>query len=481
MNQFPKGFLWGGASAASQYEGAFDLDGKGLSTADVVPRYTSEQRQKYAHPFEVSKTDALRNMNDFTSNYPKRRGSDFYHRYREDIKLMADMGFKAFRFSIAWTRIFPNGDDERPNEAGLQFYDRVIDECLKYNIEPVITLSHYETPLHLALKYNGWSDRRLIAFFTRFAETVITRFKGKVKYWITFNEINGISMTPYTGGGSFIPAGRDALQVGYQAAHHQFLASAHVKELVEEIDPQAKVGCMMAKMVVYPETNDPADILEAQKQNDLNNFFADVQVKGKYPTFMQHYFSAHHVTIKMEPGDKEYLMAHTCDFISISYYMSYTVSATAKADNVGGNLRTAIRNPHLEQSEWGWEIDPQGLIWGLRDLYDRYEKPIFIVENGLGAKDTLTDMHEIHDQYRIDYLRAHIKAMATAIAEGVEVIGYTAWSAVDLVSMSGSDMSKRYGFVYVDVDDFGNGSYNRYPKDSFYWYKKVIASNGEEL
>lgn len=480
MSTFPKNFLWGGASSANQSEGAFELGGKGLSTADVVPRFEPNIRRNYSHPFEVTRADAILNADDTTSNFPKRRGTDFYHHYKEDIKLMAEMGFKAFRFSIAWSRVFPQGDEEHANEKGLQFYEQVIDECLEYGIEPVVTLSHYEMPLNLALKYNGWQDRRLILYFTRYAKTVISRFKGKVKYWLTFNEINGVPMTPYTGGGAFAETA-DILKVGYQAAHHQFLAAAHVKALVQKIDPTAQVGCMIAKMVVYPETNDPADILEAQVQNELNNFFAAVQVRGRYPAYMKHYFQKHQVKILTQPDDAAYLSAHRADFIGISYYMSYTVSASNKAENIGGNLRAAIRNPHLKKSEWGWEIDPQGLLWGLKDLYDQFEVPIFIVENGLGANDVLTPTHEIHDNYRIEYLSAHLKAVAAAIEEGVQVIGYTAWSAIDLVSMSGSDMSKRYGFVYVDADDYGVGTYNRYPKDSFYWYQNVIKSNGANL
>ncbi len=479
---FPRDFLWGGATAANQYEGAFDEDGKGLSTADMVRWLPKEERLKKEYPFEVSRAEIQAILkNNIQGSFPKRRGTDFYHHYKEDIALMAEMGFKAFRLSINWARIYPNGDDQEPNEKGLAFYDQVFDECLKYGIEPVVTLSHYETPLNLTLKYNGWANRKTIDFFLRYVKTVFTRYRDKVNYWLTFNEVNGIVITPYTGGGVLVDSPQNRLKIGYQAAHHQFVASALTKKLALEINPKFNIGCMIARMVVYPETNNPKDILEAQKQNEFNLFFSDVQVRGEYPTYMNRFFAENGIILQMSADDQQILKKYTVDFISISYYMSYTVSAEKNETTVSGNLKGSLRNPYLQTSEWGWEIDPLGLRWGLKDLYQRYNLPIFIVENGLGAFDQLEKDDKIHDPYRVDYLRAHILQMKEAIADGVELMGFTSWGCIDLISMSTSEMSKRYGFVYVDLDDHGQGSLKRYRKDSFYWYKKVIATNGANL
>ncbi|CAI3245069.1 MAG: family 1 glycosylhydrolase [Paraclostridium bifermentans] len=479
---FPKDFFWGGATAASQYEGAYNEGGKGLTTADMVRWLPKTEREKKEHPFEVSKSEIHEILNNqIEGRFPKRDGVDFFHHYKEDISLMAQMGFNAYRMSISWARIFPNGDDDFPNEEGLEFYEKVFDECLKYNIEPIVTLSHYDTPLNLALKYNGWHNRKTIDFFLNYVRVVFKRYKNKVKYWLTFNEINGIVITPYTGGGIFLENPDDLLQIGYQAAHHQFVASALVKKEAKRINPNFKIGCMIARMLVYPETNDPNDILEAQRQNEFNLFFSDVQIRGKYPSYMNRFFKENNILIKKEADDERLLEKYPCDFVSISYYMSYTVSSKEKQTTVNGNLKGSLRNPHLEISEWGWEIDPVGLRIALKDLYQRYNKPIFIVENGLGAKDEVTEEGKIHDQYRIDYLKAHISQMREAVLDGVELIGYTSWGWIDMVSMSTSEMSKRYGFVYVDLDDSGNGSLKRLKKDSFNWYKKVIESNGKNL
>lgn len=478
--EFPKGFLWGGATAANQVEGGWQEAGKGLTTAEVV--------QKAKNPLEISANDVSTAsiktaMADSTDRmYPKRRGIDFYHHYQEDIKLFAEMGFKAFRLSIAWARIFPNGDETEPNEAGLKFYDQVFDECHRYGIEPVVTISHYEMPLNLTLKQNGWASRETIANFTHYTEVLFKRYRGKVKYWLTFNEINAI-----TGGFTATGSIDDELtltqqaQLRYQAVHHQFVASALAVKQCHEIDPNAKIGCMLARMQTYPKTPNPKDVRANQLQDQLNLFFTDVQVRGEYPEFMNRYFRENDIEIQMEPDDEAIIKQGAVDYLSFSYYMTSVVDASQKPDQFNGQLIGGGKNPYLETSDWGWQIDPIGLRITLNELWDRYRVPLFVVENGLGAKDELTTDHQVHDQYRIDYLRKHIAQMKEAIKDGVNLMGYTTWGPIDLISAGTSEMSKRYGFIYVDQDDEGKGTLKRYRKDSFYWYQKVIASNGADL
>jgi 6-phospho-beta-glucosidase len=414
-------------------------------------------------------------------NFPKRRGIDFYHRYKEDIALFAEMGFKTFRMSISWPRIFPNGDDREPNEEGLAFYDKVFDELLKYGIEPLVTLSHYEIPLALVQKYNGWADRRVVDFFVHYAETVFNRYKGKVKYWLTFNEINISTLSPYIGSGVLIDEVEHKEQTVYQALHHQFVASARAVKACHEMIPDAMIGCMLARMEVYPETCSPDDVLEALKEDQMNLFFTDVQVRGYYPSFMLSYFEENDIKLDMLPGDEELLLQHTVDFLSFSYYMSMVASGAPGKKKEKGNFFSGVKNPYLESSDWGWQIDPKGLRITLKKMYDRYQVPLFIVENGLGAYDKVEEDGSINDDYRIDYMRAHIEQMEEAIKEGVDLMGYTSWGCIDLISASTSEMSKRYGFIYVDQDDYGNGTLARSKKKSFDWYKQVIATNGKEL
>ncbi|WP_342556415.1 glycoside hydrolase family 1 protein [Paenibacillus sp. FSL R7-0652] len=478
---FPENFLWGGATAANQLEGAFDKDGKGLSTADMIAHVPKEKRTG-GHAMEISSSRIEEILSgQIEERFPKRFGIDFYHRFREDIALFAEMGFKVFRLSIHWARIFPNGYDQEPNEAGLKFYDEVFDELHKYGIEPLVTLSHYETPLGLTQKYNGWASREVIGHYVRYAETVFNRYKNKVKYWLTFNEINVMVFSPYTGGGILIDKVDNKLQTTYQALHHQFVASAMVTKLAHEIIPGSQVGCMLARMETYPATCNPVDVRLAQHENQLNLFFTDMHARGKYPNYMARYFEENNIVIQKEAGDDEMLLNNTVDFISFSYYMSVTKSASADAAETSGNLTGGVKNPYLEASDWGWEIDPIGLRVTLNNFWDRYQKPLFIVENGLGAYDKVEEDGSIHDSYRVDYLKKHIEQMKEAIKDGVELIGFTAWGPIDLVSMSTSEMSKRYGFIYVDLDDEGNGTLARSKKDSFEWYKNVIASNGEHL
>ena len=469
MQLFPEGFLWGGATAANQTEGAWNEDGKGPSIQDYLPHGVVKA------PSESIEADNL-----------KLEAIDMYHRYKEDIALFAEMGFKMYRFSIAWSRIFPNGDDEIPNEAGLEFYDKVIAECLKHDIEPLVTLSHYETPMNLAKKYDGWKSRELIDLFSRYVRVVFERYQGKVKYWLTFNEINSLWHFPYMGAGVLTPKEELTPQDMYQIAHHELVASAAAVKIGHEVDANNMIGSMVLGLSSYPRTPNPDDMIATMVDGRKNLLLTDVQMRGYYPTYAQKMMERDNVQLEIGPDDME-LLTHTCDFLSFSYYMSKCISANPEQYEKGqGNLTTGVKNPYLEESEWGWQIDPQGLRYTLNMYYDRYQKPLLISENGLGAKDILLaeaiDGYYVEDDYRIDYLRDHLLEVAKAINDdGVDVIGYTAWGCIDLVSASTAQMSKRYGFIYVDRDDNGEGSFERYKKKSFYWYKDVIASNGDVL
>lgn len=466
---FPADFLWGGAIAANQCEGAVLEDGKGYSCADAMPNGVF--RNPVIPPPE---------------NYLKKIAVDFYHHYEEDIAMFAEMGFKIFRFSISWARIFPNGDDAEPNEKGLEFYDRMMSELEKYGIEPMITLSHYEMPLKLATEYGGWENRELISFYIKYVKTIMEHYKGRVKYWLTFNEINMILHAPFNGGGLLPKNGKEVtLQQKYQAAHNQLVASAKATKMGHEIDINNKIGCMIAGAAVYPLTASPEDMMATLWKDRSNLFFADVHCRGKYPAYMKRFMVENQIKLDITEEDKKDLM-NTVDYISISYYASDCASAhPEKLDTTRGNIASAIKNPYLERNEWGYQIDPVGLRYELNQLYDRYQLPIFIVENGVGAKDTLildeNGNYTVEDEYRIDFLRKHLLEVQKALTDGVEILGYTSWAPIDLVSQSECQIEKRYGYIYVDRDDMGNGSLERYRKKSFYWYKDVIATNGESL
>lgn len=468
MNTFPENFLWGGAVAANQCEGAYREDGKGLSVQDVLPGGLRGARAEGPTPENL-----------------KLEGIDFYHRYQEDIKLFAEMGFKVFRTSIAWSRIFPEGDEEQPNEKGLQFYDRLFDECHKYGIEPLVTISHYETPLGLAKKYDGWRNRKLIGFFERYCRVIFDRYKGKVKYWLTFNEINSLLHAPFMSGGIMTPAEELTEQDLYQAIHHELVASALAVKLGHEMMPGAMIGCMILGITVYPLTPDPDDIIATMLKDRETMLFADIHARGRYPVYLKNYFKDRGIKIRMEAGDEE-LLKHTVDFISFSYYSSICETVHKElGESTGGNLSRGYKNPYLKASEWGWQIDPKGLRYTLNKLYDRYQLPLFIVENGLGAVDELVTLDNgektVIDDYRIDYLRRHLLQVREAIHDGVDLMGYTSWGCIDLVSASTAEMKKRYGFIYVDRNDDGSGTMERYQKKSFGWYKRVIETNGASL
>lgn len=488
-NTFPEGFLWGGATAANQMEGGWKEGGKGPSVADVTrfydPKSLSEllDMHKLTTVSDASIKEAL--ATDDETYYPKRHGIDFYHHYKEDIRLLAGMGFKVYRMSIAWSRIFPHGDEQTPNEEGLAFYDRVFDECLKYGMQPLVTMSHYEPPLHIATEYNGWYDRRVIEMFTRFVDVITRRYKDKVKYWLTFNEVDSIIRHPFMTGG-LIESRFDKDQfeeVEYQAMHHQFVASALAVKITHENIPDAKVGCMLTKLTYYPYSCRPEDVLEEREKMRSIYCYSDTQVFGEYPRYLLTMYKNKGFHIQMTDEDLKIMKAYPVDFISFSYYSSSCVAKNPEGlKTTAGNTQVAIKNPYIPTSDWGWQIDPIGLRISLIDLYDRYRKPLFVVENGLGAKDTLNPDGSIDDDYRIDYLREHIRQMWHAIHDdGVELMGYTTWAPIDLISNSTNQMSKRYGFIYVDVDDYGKGTYRRLKKKSYNWYKEVIETNGASI
>lgn len=486
---FPEGFLWGGATAANQCEGGWNEGGKGVSVSDVFafrdPNNKTSNDDVHAN-CDVTDEDikiALACTDD--AKYPKRKGADFYHHYQEDIALYAEMGFKVYRMSIAWSRIFPRGDEETPNEEGLAFYDRVFDECAKYGIEPLVTMSHYEPPLAFCTEYNGWYNRKAIDFFCRYVDVITKRYTGKVKYWLTFNEVDSILRHPFMTGGLIESRWKpeEFEQVVYQAMHHQFVASALATKICHENIPGSQVGCMLTKLTYYPYTCKPEDVLAAQQLMRSTYCYGDVQVFGEYSPYLLALYRTKGIHIEMTDEDLQIIHDYPVDFVSFSYYMSSCAAGdTEGLETTEGNTITAVKNPYLPSSEWGWQIDPVGLRISLVDLYDRYRKPLFIVENGIGVAEEPDENGQIDDQYRIDYLAAHLAEAKKAIYEdGVDLMGYTCWAPIDLVSNSTNQMSKRYGFVYVDADDYGHGTYARSKKKSFDWYKQVIATNGANL
>ncbi|MBF0781095.1 MULTISPECIES: 6-phospho-beta-glucosidase [unclassified Granulicatella] len=475
QKEFPKDFLWGGATAANQCEGAFDVDGRGLANVDVLPigkdRWSVVSGERKMFQFEEGYF------------YPAKDSVDFYHRYKEDIALFAEMGFKTFRLSIGWSRIFPKGDELEPNEKGLQFYENVFKECRKYGIEPLVTITHFDCPMHLIETYGGWRNRKMLVFYERLCRVLFTRYKGLVKYWITFNEINMILHAPFIGAGIAFNEGENKEQVKYQAVHHELVSSAIATKIAHEVDSENKVGCMLAAGQYYPKTCNPKDVWESMKKDRETYALIDVQARGEYPQYVLKQWERDGIVIDMTEEDIALLKQYTVDFISFSYYAS-RVAAHQVDDKelTAGNIFKSVKNPYLDASEWGWQIDPLGFRITLNTLWDRYQKPLFVVENGLGAVDTPDERGNIHDDYRIAYLKDHIKAMKDAIhKDGVEVIGYTTWGCIDFVSASTGEMKKRYGFIYVDRDNNGQGTLKRTKKKSFDWYAQVIASNGRFL
>lgn len=475
-NQLPKDFLWGGAVAAHQVEGGWNVGGKGVSICDVLSGGSVS--------IDRVITDGVKEG----YRYPNHEATDFYHRYKEDVALFAEMGFKCFRTSIAWTRIFPNGDETKPNEAGLQFYDDLFDELLKYNIEPVITLSHFEMPYHLVKEYGGWKNRKVIDFFVHYADTVMRRYKSKVKYWMTFNEINNqkdhsYPLFGYCCSGVVFNESERPEETMYQVVHHELVASAKVVKLGHAINPDFKIGCMISFVPLYPYSCNPDDMMYSAESMHDRFLFGDVHMRGEYPSYALKEWERKGYNIEMAPEDAQILKEGCTDYVGFSYYMSNAV----KADQVGTGkgltgFAGSVPNPHVKASDWGWQIDPVGLRYSLNILYERYQKPLFIVENGFGAIDKVEPNGEINDDYRIEYLKAHIEQMKKAVTvDGVDLMGYTPWGCLDCVSFTTGEYRKRYGFIYVDKNDDGSGTMARSRKKSFNWYRDVISSNGEKL
>lgn len=476
MESLPKDFLWGGAVSAHQAEGGWSRGNKGVSIADVLTAG--------AHGTDRIITDGVKEG----YYYPNHEAVDVYGHYKEDIRLFAEMGFKCFRTSIAWTRIFPNGDEEQPEEAGLQFYDDLFDELLKYGIEPVITLSHFEMPYHLVKEYGGWKNRKVIDFFVNYAVTVMKRYRDKVKYWMTFNEINNqknyrYPLFGYTCSGVIFNQEKNPEECMYRVVHHQLVASALTVKKGHEINPDFRIGCMIACVPIYPYSCKPEDMMYSVEAMHDRFLFGDVHVRGEYPSYIWKEWERKGFEIKMEPQDQEILKDGKVDYVGLSYYMTNAVKADAAVSGNGlDGFPGSVPNPYVKASDWGWQIDPVGLRYALNVLYERYQKPLFIVENGFGAVDQFNEKGEIEDDYRIEYLKAHIEEMKKAVVlDGVDLMGYTPWGCIDCISFTTGEMKKRYGFIYVDRDNEGNGTLERKRKKSFYWYKNVIRSNGDEL
>lgn len=476
---FPGGFLWGGAQAASQADGAFTEDGKGLNSSDVQPflKGLSNEEIQRLETQGMTIEEIKQNMTDAQHYYPKRHGIDFYHTYRQDIDLLAEMGFKTFRTSLDWSRIFPNGDDEQPNIAALEHYSEMIDYMLAHGIEPIITMNHYETPLNITLKYGGWPNRAVIPMFERFGKTLLDWFGSRVKYWIVVNQINMVQIEPWLSVGVASDQYENMSEALYQSTHNQMVAAAWIKQYAKSLNlPDLNIGTMVADGTVYPASSKPDDVVLAMQHNRMQYMFTDVQFRGYYPQASKNYFAEHNIHLDIDIDDMKLIKDNPMDFLGISYYYSKMVSAEKNAYEVNDTSA----NPHLETSPWGWAIDPQGLYNTLSQYADRYNKPIIIAENGFGMYDEIED-GKIHDDYRIDYLSKHIEQVGRAIHDGANVIAYCEWGPIDIVSCSSQQMSKRYGFIYVDLDDEGQGSGKRIRKDSFYWYKDVITSNGRKI
>lgn len=464
VDTFPDNFLWGGAVAANQCEGAWDVGGKGIDYASCCHTGLGDLNP-YPTPADMY--------------HPEREAIDFYHRYPEDIKLFAEMGFKVFRTSISWTRIFPTGDELEPNEEGLAFYDRLFDELHKYGIEPLITIAHYEIPWNFVEKYGAWRSRHLIDCFERYCKVLFERYKGKVKYWLTFNEINNMRRNPSYVGGILLKPGENKMQAIFQASHNMFVANAKAVKLCHEIIPDAKIGVMCSLSNIYPNNCDPVCVFETQDVRRRSLFYPDVMLRGYYPTYVYRLWEENDVHVQMEDGDLDLIRQYRNEFLAFSYYRTTThEKGQPYFGDTGGDVGTP--NPYLKTSAWGWQIDPMGFRFTLNELWDRYQVPLFPVENGLGAKDIVED-GKIHDPYRIDYLRQHLTALKEAIRDGVDVMGYAYWGPIDIVSAGTFEMAKRYGFIYVDKDNEGHGTLNRLKKDSFEYYKNVIHTNGAEL
>ena len=486
---FPKNFMWGGALAANQCEGAYLTDGKQLNVTDVMVGIASTPDLKW-------NPDTGKWEPDFKPGkaYLSHEGIDMYHRYKEDMALMGGMGFNAFRTSISWGRIFPNGDESEPNEAGLKFYDDLFDEMRKNGMEPVITLSHYETPLHLLTEYGGWLNRRTIDFWMNYVRVVFERYKGKVKYYLTFNEINLLRRMTFAGGGMLVTDPKDTSKPNadlteemiFQAAHHMFVANALTVKLAAEIDPDAQVGCMLAfsSSACYPFSCNPDDVWGALQFQRRQLFFTDVMCRGVVPGYMKRYWRDNGIHVRMEPGDLELFSKYKNAYIAFSYYRSTTFKSDDGPMKMDTGGAVGVKNPYLTESSpepWCWPVDAKGLRYVCNILNDRYGLPLFIVENGIGLDETPDKDGKIYDDFRVSYVRRHLLQLDESIKDGCDIMGYLYWGPIDVVSAGTGEMKKRYGFVYVDRHNDGSGTLARSKKESYEWYKRVIETNGSCL
>lgn len=475
IERFPDGFLWGGAIAASQIEGAWREDGKGIGICDLFI-YDPNKDVSSLHTSHMTKDEVAFAIEDKTGYYPKRNGIDFYHTYKEDLKYLKEMGFKTLRFSINWCRIFPNGDDSEPNEKGLQFYSDFIDEVIANGMEPIISMLHYEIPVGITKTYGGWHNKTVIELFINYGKTLLDHFGDRVTYWIAINQINLFHIEPFNSLGICIDSVLNYEEAAYQGIHNQMVATAYIKQYAKEHHKNVKIGTMLADLTAYPESSNPDDAVLALHHNRMSYYMSDVQFRGAYPQYILRYFKEHKYKITITETEENILKLNTLDFLAISYYFSQMVSYEKLKDDYIGS----VKNPNLKTNPWGWNIDPKGLYHCISQYWDRYQKPIMIAENGFGQYDKIEDGY-IHDDYRINYLKQHIEQLKECVKDGVDVFAYCSWGPIDLVSASTQEMEKRYGYVYVDIDNFGKGTKQRIRKDSFYWYKEVIASNGEKL
>lgn len=460
---FPDKFLFGGAIAANQAEGAYQEGLKGLGICDILP--VGKDRLLTIDP--QLKKDHY---------YPSHKAIDFYHYVEEDIALLKEMGLQCFRFSINWARLFPRGDEKEANQEGIDFYHRLIDGLLAAKIEPIVTISHYETPLFLATEYGGWKNRQLISFFLNYCEVIFSEYGKKVTYWMSFNEINNIVKIPWFAGALRTEEDENPAQAQYQAAHHMFVAHSLANKSLKKINSKAKMGCMLSLSGVYPDTPNPKDIFGSYEFRRKSLFFSDVMIRGAYPAYSKRLFEELSIDLEIEKGDLETIQSYTSDYLAFSYYLTTVYSHDLKMKTGTGGPQ-GKKNPYLETSPWGWQIDPLGLRYVCNELYDRYQIPLMIAENGLGMEDHIDANGKIIDKERQNYLRDHLLALSEAIHDGCEILAYTWWGIIDIVSAGTGEMNKRYGFIHVDVDNEGNGTFERRKKDSFAYYKKIIEQN----
>ena len=465
IKDFPKNFLWGASTSAYQVEGAWNEDGKGLSVIDMLD-----------HPEDTS---------DF------KVASDHYHRYKEDVKLFSELGLKAYRFSIAWSRIIPNGIGE-VNQKGIEFYNNLIDELNKYNIEPIVTIYHFDLPYELE-KNGGWNNRETIDAFVEYANVLFNHFGDKVKYWLTINEQNTMILHPGAIGipkGGKLPSKKEL----YQQNHHMLLAQAKVMSLCHKKCKNAKIGPALNITTMYGETCNPNDAIAAHNWETLRGWsFLDLAVYGRYNRLFWSYLEDRELEPLILEGDMEIMKNGKPDFIAMNYYSTATI-AQSKGDNSDVSPRAgdqqimlgepgvyrAAENPYVDKSKYGWVVDPVGLRMTLRKVSERYDLPILITENGYGDKDILEENDVINDDDRIDFIKKHLEQLKLAIADGVDILGYCPWSAIDVVSTH-QGYGKRYGFIYVNRDEFNLMDLRRIKKKSFYWYKNLIETNGKNI